>query len=89
MWPPRVSTLTLFYPNLDPIAFQWDLKKKYRMRAILQAIALPSKSVKRNIEEAEKQFQSKPSYSIPSLPSLYIAPSLHLLFSDNGVIVMS
>ena len=58
--------VAIYYSNLP--AFQSQLKKKSRMMAILQAIALLSKSVKKDIAEAEKQFQSKPS---PLLPPSY------------------
>ena len=68
IWPPRCS----LYTTLTFLPFQSELKKKSRMRAILQAIALPSKSVKKNIAEAEKQFQSKPSLVLPPSYQLQI-----------------
>ena len=52
------------------------------MRAILQAISLPSRSVKKNLEAAERQFQSKGSFPAPvtfpfSLPLLSVSCSNH------------
>ena len=73
---PNVPTLyyhldvAIYYSNLP--VFQSELKKKCRMRAILQTIALPSKSVQKNIAEAEKQFQSKPSLLLPPSYQLQI-----------------
>ena len=55
--------VAIYYSNLP--VFQSELKKKSRMRAILQAVNLLSKSVKKNIAEAEKQYQSKPSLLLP------------------------
>ena len=41
------------------VLFQSELKKASRVRAVLQAIAIPRRSYKKNLEEAQKQFESK------------------------------
>ena len=53
------------------LSLQTELKNKSKMQAILQAISLPSRSIKKNIESAEKQYQSKSS--LP--PSVWITVS--------------
>ena len=74
MCPPRITTLMWLFTTLTFLSFQSELKKKSRMRAILQALALPSKSIKKNIAEAEKQYQSKPS---PLLSPSYQLQTCH------------
>ena len=54
------------------------------MRAILQAVALPSRSVKKNMEEAERQFQSEYfscSYSQP----FYVYVNLLLVLLPSSI----
>ena len=46
------------------LSLQTELKNKSKMRAVLQAISLPSRSVKKNIESAKKQYQSKSILSL-------------------------
>ena len=38
---------------------QSETKKRARTRAVLQAIAIPRRSYKKNLEEAQQQFESK------------------------------
>ena len=59
MFPHRCCTISSFLLSL-----QTELKNKSKMRAILQAISLPIWSVKKNIESAEKQYQSKSILSL-------------------------
>ena len=54
IFPHRCCTISSFLLSL-----QTELKNKSKMRAILQAISLPSQSIKKNIESAEKHYQSK------------------------------
>ena len=39
--------------------FQSELKKASRVRAVLQEIVIPQQSYKKNLEEIQKQFESK------------------------------
>ena len=52
--PHRCCTISSF-----PLSLQTELKNKSKMQAVLQAISLPSQSIKKNIKSAEKQYQSK------------------------------
>ena len=57
--PHRCCTISSFLLSL-----QTELRNKSKMRAVLQAISLPSRSVMKNIESAEKQYQSKSILSL-------------------------
>ena len=59
IFPHRCCTISSFLLSL-----QTELKNKSKMRAVLQAISLPSRSVKKNIESTEKQYQSKSILSL-------------------------
>ena len=76
MWPPRTPTSMLLDSTNFPVYFQKELRNKSKMRAILQAISLPSRSVKKNLEAAERQFQSEFSFLISGT----LLPSLLFLF---------
>ena len=75
MWPPRPPTSMLLNPANFPVYFQKELRNKSKMRAILQAISLPSRSVKKNLDAAERQFKSE----LLSLPSVTLLSFLLLL----------
>ena len=51
---PLVSILTI----LTLIHLQRDVSRKATARAVLQAYALPNRSFKRNIEAAQRQYES-------------------------------
>ena len=61
--------------------FQMELQNKAKMRSILQAVALPTRSVKKNLEAAEKQYQSE--FPIPIFPP---PPGLLSSFLSNQCI---
>ena len=66
------------------IIFQTELRNKAKMRAILQAVALPTRSVKKNLEAAEKQYQSE--FPIPIFP---LPPGLLSSFLSNSVLLLT
>ena len=55
----RLSPSTVIGANTYFSCFQRQASRKATARAVLQAYALPQRSFKRNIEEAQKQFESK------------------------------
>ena len=59
MGPPRTPTSMLRHLKHFFVFIQTELRNKAKMRAILQAVSLPSWSVKKNLEAAEKQFKSE------------------------------
>ena len=61
--------------NLSSLSFQRDVSQKATARAILQAYALPQRSFTKNIEAAQRQFESKLHLLFP-----YTFPPLNLSF---------
>ena len=62
IFPHRCCTISSFLLSL-----QTELRNKSKMRAVLQAISLPSRSIKKNIKSTEKQYQSKSILSLSVL----------------------
>ena len=54
------------------------------MRAILQAMSLPSRSVKKNMETAEKQFKSKYPFSFRVHTSAFSPTRNFILHMQTG-----
>lgn len=57
-YPHRWSSIGVYSNHFTPFYLQRDVSRKATARAVLQAYALPNRSFRRNIEAAQRQYES-------------------------------